>query len=70
MKTCAAILPPLDPNVAPYVADADEARRIETLRRLIATGELSPSRRRLAQNELRVLEQQKEREVYSESVPP
>lgn len=57
MKSAAALnLPPLDPNLAPQVADADEERRRDTLRRLIATGSISPSRRRMAQVELRALE--------------
>lgn len=58
MKSAALKLPPLDPNLAPQVADADDERRRDTLRRLIATGSLSPSRRRLAQAELRALENQ------------
>jgi hypothetical protein len=51
------MLPPLDPNAAPQLADADEERRRDSLRRLIATGELSPSRRRLAQAELREIKE-------------
>ena len=51
-----AELPPLDPNLAPQEADADEERRRNTLRRLIANGSLSPARRRLAQAELRDIE--------------
>ena len=56
MKSAAARLPPLDPNLAPHLADADDERRRDALRRLIATGSLSPSRQRLAAAELREIE--------------
>ena len=56
MNSAAARLPPLDPNLAPDIADADAERRRERLRRLIATGSLSPLRLRQVRKKLRVLE--------------
>ena len=52
MKSAAAQLPPMDPNIAPRVADADTERRVRILRKIMAD-ETSPSMRRLAQAELR-----------------
>lgn len=52
MKSAAAQLPPLDPNLAPHVADADTERRVRILRKIMAD-ESSPSMRRMAQAELR-----------------
>ena len=49
------ILPPLDPNVAPDRADADIERMADYLRRRLAEGKLSPSRKRLIKHELRVI---------------
>ena len=58
MKSNAAILPPLDPNVAPADADADEERRERHLRKLLAEGNLSPSRRRMIEADLREIERE------------
>jgi hypothetical protein len=46
------LLPPIDPNLAPTVADADNERRIEHLRRQLAVGCSSPLERRLVLNEM------------------
>ena len=52
MKPAAAQLSPVDPNLAPGLADGDLERRIRTLRTIIVN-EASPSLRRMAQGELR-----------------
>lgn len=52
MKGALAELPPVDPNLAPGLADGDLERRIRTLRTIIRN-EASPSLRRMAQAELR-----------------
>ena len=57
MNSAAARLPPLDPNLAPHVADADTVRRVQTLRKLIAEGN-SPSMTRMARGELRDIARQ------------
>lgn len=48
-------LPPLDPN-ASTAADADRERQKRYLRKRLAEGSLSPSRRRLMENELRLVQ--------------
>lgn len=48
-------LPPLDVNLAPGIADADLARRETHLRKMLAEGGTSDSRRRLLEAELRSL---------------
>lgn len=48
-------LPPLDPNLVPVEADADITRMTEHLRRLLAEGRITPSRKRLIEHELRVI---------------
>lgn len=53
----APALAPIDPNVADS-ADADLDRRVQELRRLIAAGNISPSRIRMARFALREAEQQ------------
>ena len=58
MKSNAAILPPLDPNVASADADADEQRRERHLRKLLVEGNLSPSRRRMIEFDLREIERE------------
>lgn len=56
----AAMLPPLDPNLAPHVADADIERRADYLRRRLTEG-LCGSMRRLTEHELREVEREIER---------
>ncbi len=46
------LLPPIDPNLAPTVADADNERRIEHLRRQLAVGCSSVLEERLVLNEM------------------
>lgn len=53
MTGAAAKLPPLDPNAAPVMADADRKRRERYLRKALIQGSLSPSRRRMLEAELR-----------------
>ena len=56
MKTNHAILPPLDPNVV-NMPDGDRERQERYLRKALAEGSgLSPSRKRMMETELRVVE--------------
>jgi hypothetical protein len=56
MNTAARRLPPLDPNLAQGMADADLKRRVDYLRRRLAEGALCGSMRRMTKLELREAE--------------
>lgn len=49
-------LPPLDPEAAPQVADADTDRLRDYLRRKLAEGRMNAARERLMRAELQRLE--------------
>lgn len=55
-----AQLPPLDPTLAPQVADAEVQWRVDYLRRRLAERPLCGSMRRLTENELREAERELE----------
>lgn len=52
----APALAPVDPDIAPTLADGERARAERYLRKLLAEGGNSPSRRRQLEHELRLIE--------------
>jgi hypothetical protein len=58
VSAAAAREPPLDPDLASRVADADLRRRRDYLRRRLAEGVLCGSMKRITENELREAERE------------